>query len=61
MTEQYLKACRLIMEKGQKKEDRTGVGTVSYLGIQMKFDLSKGFPLLTTKKIPFRLIIHELL
>lgn len=61
MAEQYLKTCRLILEKGQKKEDRTGIGTVSYFGVKMEFDLNCGFPLLTTKKISFRLIAHELL
>jgi len=61
MVEQYLEICRLILEKGQKKKDRTGVGTISYFGVKMEFNLSCGFPLLTTKKISFRLIVHELL
>jgi len=61
MVEQYLKACRLILEGGQKKKDRTGVGTISYFGLKMEFDLSQGFPLLTTKKVSFRSIVHELL
>ncbi|TKJ06275.1 thymidylate synthase, partial [Bacillus cereus] len=49
------------MEHGTKKEDRTGTGTVSVFGYQMRFDLSKGFPLLTTKRVPFRLVASELL
>src|SRR3989338_6732649 len=59
--EQYLALIRNIMEKGKEKEDRTGVGTKSIFGYQMRFDLSKGFPLLTTKKVYLRGIIHELL
>lgn len=61
MAEQYLETCRLILERGQRKKDRTGVGTISYFGAKMEFDLNEGFPLLTTKKISFRLIVHELL
>jgi len=61
MAEQYLRACRSILENGKKKKDRTGVGTVSYLGIQMKFNLQEGFPLMTTKKVNFKAIVHELL
>lgn len=59
--EQYLNLLRHILEKGEKKEDRTGVGTQSVFGYQMRFDLSKGFPLLTTKKVFLRSIIYELL
>ncbi|MBS3127956.1 thymidylate synthase [Candidatus Woesearchaeota archaeon] len=59
--EQYLALLRHILEKGKEKEDRTGVGTKSIFGYQMRFDLSKGFPLLTTKKVYLRGIIHELL
>ncbi len=58
---QYLDFIRYILENGEKKEDRTGVGTISTFGYQMRFDLSKGFPLLTTKKVFLRGIIHELL
>ncbi|PAE16959.1 thymidylate synthase [Virgibacillus sp. 7505] len=57
----YLDLCRYVLEYGTKKEDRTGTGTVSVFGYQMRFDLQKGFPLLTTKKVPFRLIASELL
>lgn len=57
----YLDLCKLILEKGHKKEDRTGTGTYSIFGHQMRFDLSEGFPLLTTKKVNFRLIASELL
>ncbi|KGX91945.1 thymidylate synthase [Pontibacillus halophilus JSM 076056 = DSM 19796] len=57
----YLNLCKEVLENGTKKEDRTGTGTYSLFGHQMRFDLSKGFPLLTTKKVPFRLIASELL
>lgn len=58
---QYLDLLEHIMNKGVDKMDRTGVGTRSVFGYQMRFDLSEGFPLLTTKKVPFRLITEELL
>lgn len=59
--ETYLNLLRHILENGVKKEDRTGVGTQSVFGYQMRFDLSKGFPLLTTKKVYIKAIIYELL
>lgn len=57
----YLDMCRYVLENGTKKEDRTGTGTVSVFGYQMRFNLKEGFPLFTTKRIPFHLISSELL
>lgn len=59
--DQYLKLCQHILETGTDKQDRTGTGTRSVFGYQMRFDLQKGFPLLTTKRIFFRLVSTELL
>jgi thymidylate synthase len=59
--EQYLSLCRRILAEGTDRPDRTGVGTRSVFGHQMRFDLSAGFPLLTTKKLNIKAIIHELL
>lgn len=58
---QYLDLCEHILHNGTRKEDRTGTGTLSVFGYQMRYNLQEGFPLMTTKKTAFRLIVSELL
>lgn len=57
----YLQMLRHVLEHGARKDDRTGTGTISTFGYQMRFPLNEGFPLLTTKRVPFKLIASELL
>src|SRR3954462_14107273 len=59
--QQYLAFMRHVRDHGHRKADRTGTGTLSVFGYQMRFDLGRGFPLVTTKKLHLKSIIHELL
>jgi thymidylate synthase len=59
--QEYHQLLRLVLEKGRSKEDRTGTGTISYFGAQARFDLRRGFPLITTKRVHFKSIVYELL
>ncbi|MEW5894688.1 MAG: thymidylate synthase [Candidatus Omnitrophota bacterium] len=58
---QYLELVRQVIDEGERKEDRTGTGTLSVFGVQKKYDLRQGFPLLTTKKVLFDAVVRELL
>jgi thymidylate synthase len=59
--QEYHQLLRLVLEKGRSKNDRTGTGTISYFGAQVRFDLRQGFPLITTKRVHFKSIVYELL
>ena len=58
---QYHDALRKVLTEGEQSTDRTGTGTLSYFGLQCRYDLEDGFPLVTTKKLHLRSIVHELL
>src|SRR5690606_34216412 len=57
----YLDQLRAVRERGARKDDRTGTGTLALFGLQMRFDLSAGFPLVTTKRVHVPSVVHELL
>lgn len=58
---QYLAALKDVLENGDHRPDRTGVGTISKFGLQMRFDLREGFPAVTTKKLAWKSVVSELL
>ena len=58
---QYLNALKQVLEQGEQTDDRTGVGTISLFGMQQRYDLSKSFPAVTTKKLAWRACVGELL
>ena len=58
---EYLNALKNILDNGEERPDRTGVGTIGVFGLQMRFDLSQGFPAITTKKLAWRACVSELL
>lgn len=59
--QQYLQLVRKILDEGERRNDRTGTGTIAIFGVQTKYDLRQGFPLLTTKKVNFNGVLRELL
>ena len=61
LEQEYLNALQAVLDKGEIKEDRTGTGTISYFGMQQRYDLSKGFPAVTTKKLAWKSVVSELL